>query len=62
MSGGEKEAQHHVLRTTFPAIRDSVKTLIEVRMDALDRKFHKNPWFVELDALAGQGGRSLLLF
>ncbi len=38
---GEKEAQHHVLCTTFPVIRDSVKTLIEVRMDALDRKFHE---------------------
>jgi hypothetical protein len=36
-----KEAQHQVLCTTFPLIRDSVKTLIEVRMDALARKFHE---------------------
>ena len=54
---GEKEAQHHVLCTTFPAIRDSVKTLIEVRMDALDRKFHETHDFKikeEIDRLAGE--------
>ena len=59
---GEKEAQHHVLCTTFPAIRDSVKTLIEVRMDALDRKFHEKPMFWIIDELDRLAGRSLLLF
>jgi hypothetical protein len=30
-----------VLRATFPGIRDSVRILLEVRMDALARKFHE---------------------
>ena len=53
---GEKEAQHHVLCTTFPVIRDSVKTLIEVRMDALDRKSTRPDFKIkeEIDRLAGE--------
>jgi len=30
-----------VLRATFPRIRDSVRVLLEVRMDALARKFYE---------------------
>jgi hypothetical protein len=37
----EREGQQQVLRATFPGIRDSVRVLLEVRMDALARKFHE---------------------
>jgi hypothetical protein len=30
-----------VLRATFPGIRDAVRELLAVRMDALARKFHE---------------------
>ena len=30
-----------MLRATFPGIRDSVRVLLEVRMDSLARKFHE---------------------
>jgi hypothetical protein len=33
------EGQQHVLRTTFPAIRESVRVLIGERMDKLARQF-----------------------
>ena len=33
--------QQELLRATFPGIRDSVRVLLEVRMDALARKFHE---------------------
>jgi hypothetical protein len=36
-----KEGQQQVFRATFPRIRDSVRVLLEVRMDALARKFHE---------------------
>ena len=36
-----REGQQQVLRATFPRIRDSVRVLLEVRMDALARKFHE---------------------
>jgi hypothetical protein len=36
-----KEGQQQVLRATFPGIRDSVRELLGVRMDALARKFHE---------------------
>ena len=36
-----KEIQRQALRATFPGIRDSVKELLGVRMDALARKFHE---------------------
>jgi hypothetical protein len=36
-----KEIQQQALRATFPGIRDSVKELLGVRMDALARKFHE---------------------
>ena len=35
------EGQQELLRATFPGIRDSVRVLLEVRMDALARKFHE---------------------
>jgi hypothetical protein len=36
-----KEIQQQALRATFPGIRDSVKELLSVRMDAVARKFHE---------------------
>ena len=35
------EGQQQVFRATFPGIRDSVHVLLEVRMDALARRFHE---------------------
>ena len=35
------EGQQELLRATFPGIRDSVRVLLEVRMDALARRFHE---------------------
>jgi hypothetical protein len=35
----ELEGQQQVLRATFPRIRDSVRVLLEVRMDSLAKKF-----------------------
>ena len=35
------ESQHQVLRATFPWIRDAVRELLEMRMDALATKFHE---------------------
>jgi hypothetical protein len=40
-SPGDREGQQQVLRVTFPGIRDSVRILLEVRMDALARKFRE---------------------
>jgi hypothetical protein len=37
----EREGQQQVLRPTFDGIRDSVRVLLEVRMDALARKFYE---------------------
>jgi hypothetical protein len=37
---GEREGQQQVLRVTFTGIRDSVRVLLEVRMDRLALKFH----------------------
>jgi hypothetical protein len=37
----DREGQQQVLRATFPGIRDSVRELLGVRMDALARKFHE---------------------
>src|SRR5262245_34173848 len=37
----DQEAQQDVRRATFPGIRDAVRVLLEVRMDALARKFHE---------------------
>jgi hypothetical protein len=36
----DREGQQQVLRATFPRIRDAVRELLRVRMDALARKFH----------------------
>jgi hypothetical protein len=38
---GDREGQQQVLRATFPGIRESVKVLLEVRMDRLALKFHE---------------------
>src|SRR5262245_55718533 len=35
------EIQKQALRATFPGIRDAVRELLAVRMDALARKFHE---------------------
>ena len=35
------EGQQQVLRATFPGIRDGVRELLGVRMDALARKLHE---------------------
>src|SRR5262245_59730337 len=37
----KREGQQQVLRATFPGIHDSVRVLLEVRMDSLARKFHE---------------------
>src|SRR5262245_53493821 len=37
----KREGQQQLLRATFPGIRDSVRVLLEVRMDALARKSHE---------------------
>jgi len=37
----DPEDQQQVLRATFPGIRDAVRELFSVRMDALARKFHE---------------------
>jgi hypothetical protein len=37
----DAEGQQLVLRATFPGIRDGVRELLGVRMDALARKFHE---------------------
>jgi hypothetical protein len=37
----DRESQQQVLRATFPGIRDAVRELLGVRMDALARKFHE---------------------
>jgi hypothetical protein len=37
----DREGQQQVLRATFPRIRDSVRVLLEVRMDSLAKKFHE---------------------
>jgi len=39
--GWELEGQQQVLHLSFEGIRDSVKILVEVRMDLLARKFHE---------------------
>jgi hypothetical protein len=36
-----KQGQQQALRATFPGIRDSVRVLLEVRMDRLALKFHE---------------------
>lgn len=37
----DREDQQQLLRAIFPEIRDSVRVLLEVRMDRLARKFHE---------------------
>jgi hypothetical protein len=38
---GHREDQQQVLRITFPGIRESVRILLEVRMDKLALEFHE---------------------
>jgi hypothetical protein len=40
-SGVALEGQQPALRATFPGIRESVRVLLEVRMDRLALKFHE---------------------
>jgi hypothetical protein len=37
----DREGQQQVLRATFPGIRDGIRVLLEVQMDALAKKFHE---------------------
>jgi hypothetical protein len=36
-----REGQQQVFRATFPGIRESIRVLLEVRMDAVALKFHE---------------------
>ena len=52
-----REGQQQVLRATFPGIRDCVRELIRVRMDALAFRFHqRKDWKIsdEIYRLAGE--------
>ena len=56
----DKEAQQHVLRATFPGIRNSVKELIGKQMDALARRFaatHDMKVKEEIERLAKEYGK-----
>ena len=37
----DREDQQQMLRATFPGVRDAVRELLSVRMDALARRFHE---------------------
>ena len=53
----QREGQQQVLRATFPGIRDSVKELVGIRMDALARQFvrkHDTKVKEEIYRLAGE--------
>ena len=55
-----KEIQKPALRATFPGIRDAVRELIAVRMDALARKFHETHDMAvkdELERLLKESGK-----
>jgi hypothetical protein len=55
-----KETQQQILRATFAGIREAVKELIGVRMDALARKFHETHELKvkeEIERLARDYGR-----
>src|SRR4029077_2466750 len=55
--GWAREGQQQVLRPSFDGIRDSVKVLLEVRMDVLARKFHETHDMKvkeEIERLAGE--------
>jgi hypothetical protein len=50
----DREGQQQVLRPTFEGIRDSVRELVEKKMDALGRRFtatHNTKLKVEFDRL-----------
>jgi hypothetical protein len=58
--GWELEGLQQVLRATFPRIRDCVRELLGVRMDALARKFHETHDMNvpdEIYRLAGEYGK-----
>jgi len=55
--GADREGQQQVLSVTFPGIRDSIKELVGIRMDALARKFHTTHDMKvkeEIERLAGE--------
>ena len=55
-----REGQQQVLRATFPGIRDCVRELLRVRMDALAFKFHETKDVKisdEIYRLAGEYGK-----
>jgi hypothetical protein len=43
---GHREGQQQVLRITFPGIRESVRILLEVRMDKRALEFHEDKGWV----------------
>jgi hypothetical protein len=56
----DREGQRQVLRATFPGIRNSIRVLLEVRMDALAPKFHETRDMKvrdEILRLAGEYGK-----
>ena len=56
----DRESQQQVLRATFPGIRDAVRELLGLRMDALARKFHETHDVAmsdEIYRLAGEYGK-----
>ena len=56
----DRESQQQVLRATHPGIRDAVRELLGVRMDALARKFHETHDMKvpdEIYRLAGEYGK-----
>ena len=58
--GWELEGLQQVLRATFPRIRDCVRELLGVRMDALARRFHETHDVAvsdEIYRLAGEYGK-----
>ena len=58
--GCDLEDQQELLRATFPGIRDSARVLLEVRMDALARKFHETHDMAVKDDLERLAVRAML--
>jgi hypothetical protein len=56
----DREDQQQMLRATFPGVRDAVRELLGVRMDALARRFHETHDVAvsdEIYRLAGEYGK-----
>jgi hypothetical protein len=60
-SPGDREGQQQVLRVTFTGIRDSVRVLLEVRMDRLALKFHATKDLKVRDEIYGLCGELIKL-